>query len=218
MPEEQPPTSSEPKAIGIISYCKEQLHLLKQPAVILIMVAVAVVSWKVSGWWKAGVIETTREELVLSKAKLDTSVANANQAIEQMRELGLVLAAPMLDELAAEHLVFGEAASLEQDVAHMQNIVTCLERLGASPEQINAIRLNMDLSVMRHLRRRVTVRLQAANKNKPPLFEHVSHMYKWSKEQFERFIQDNNLKVPSEAKDSLLQLDYFTTHKKLPKD
>lgn len=217
MPEKQPTAPVEPKALGIISYWKNQVYLLAEPIVILMIIGVAIVSWQVSGWHKAGVIETTKAELALSKAQLDASVANANQAIEQMKELGLVLAAPMLDEMAADKLIFGEATSLEEDVAHMQNIVSSLQKLGASQEQIDAIRLNMDRSVMRNLRRRVTVALQSANKNKASLFKHVSHMYKWNKEQFERFIQENKLTVPSEVNDNLTKLEYYTMNKKLPK-
>ena len=123
----------------------------------------------------------------------------------------------MLDEMAADKLIMGEAASLEEDVAHMQNIVTSLQKLGASQEQIDAIRINMDRSVMRNLRRRVIVALQSTNKNKASLFEHVAHMDKWNKEQFERFIQENNLIAPSEVNDNLAKLEYFTANKKLPK-
>ena len=218
MPEKQSPIPIEPEAVEKITYWKNQVHFLAEPGVILMIVGVAIVSWHLSGWHKAGIIETTKAELALSKAQLDASVSSANQAIEQMKELGLALAAPMFDELAADKLIMGEAASLEENVAHMQNIVNRLQELGASPEQINAIRLNMDRSVMRNLRRRVTVRLQTTNKNKASLFKHVSHMYKWNKEQFERFIQENNLEVPPEVNDNLAKLEYFTANKKLPKD
>jgi hypothetical protein len=180
------------------------------------VIVVAIVSWTVSGWYKAGIIETTKAELSLSKAKLDASVANANQAIEQIKELGLVLAAPILDEMATDKLVSWSASSLEEDVAHMQKILSSLEKLGASQEQIDAIRLNMDLSVMRNLRGKVTVALQSANKNKASLFNHVSHMHKWSKDQFESFIQENKLNVPSEVNDNLTKLEYYTVNKKLP--
>ena len=70
---------------------------------------------------------------------------------------------------------------------------------------------------MRNLRRKVTVALQSANKNKASLFEHVSHMHKWNKEQFERFIQENKLRVPSEVNDNLTKLEYYTVNKKVPK-
>lgn len=217
MSEKQSTSPIEPEAVRKIAYWKKQLHFLAEPGVILMIVGVAIVSWNLSGWHKAGVIETTKGELALSKAQLDASVANANQAIEQMKKLGLALAAPMLDELAADELVAGPEASLEENVAHMQNIQICLQELGASPEQIDAIRLNMDRSVMRNLRRRVIVRLQAENKNKASLFEHVSHMYEWNKEEFERFIQENNLKAPSEVNENLAKLQYFIANKKFPK-
>ena len=129
MPEKQPTEPVEPKVLGIISYWKNQVYLLAEPIVILMIIGVAIVSWHVAGWHKAGVIETTKAELALSKAQLDASVVNANQAIEQMKELGLVLAAPMLDEMAADKLVFGGASSLEEDVAHMQKIVSVYKSL-----------------------------------------------------------------------------------------
>ena len=218
MQEKQSPIPIEPEVVGKIAYWKNQVHFLAEPGVILMIVGVAIVSWHLSGWHKAGVIETTKAELALSKAQLDASVSSANQAIEQMKDLGLALAAPMFDELADDKRIVGEAASLEENIAHMQNIVNRLQELGASPEQIDAIRRNMDRSVMRDFRRRVTVRLQATNKNKASLFEHVSHMYKWNKEQFEHFIQENNLEVPPEVNDNLAKLEYFTANKKLPKD
>ena len=217
MSEKQSTAPVEPKALGIIAYWKNHVYLLAEPIVILLVIVVAIVSWQISGWHKAGVIETTKAELALSKAQLDASVVNANQAIEQIKELGLVLAAPMLDEMATDKLVLsGGGSTLEEDVAHMQKILSSLQKLGASQEQIDAIRLNMDLSVMRHLRRRVTVALQSANKHKASLFNHVSHMHKWSKDQFESFIQENELNVPSEVNDNLTKLEYYTVNKKLP--
>ena len=220
MPENRIPNPIEPEAIGKITYWKRQLHLLAEPGVILIIVGVAIISWNVSGWYSKGVIESQKAELSLSQKQLDATVAEANQAIVQMKELGLALAAPILDEMAADKLVMGGGDSLEENVEHLLNIDNRLKELGASTEQIDAMRLNMDRSVMRNLRRRIVAGLYAMNKDKEPvvrfLREKASGSSQWSEEEFERFIHENNLKITSEIDEDLVKLEYFSANRRFP--
>ena len=219
MSEKQGTSPIEPEAVGKIAYWKKQLHLLAEPGVILMIVGVAIFSWNLSGWHKAGVIETTKAELALSKARLDDSVADANQAIEQMKKLGLALVAPITDELAMSGRIF-QYIHLKYKLERVAKIADTLKKLGASQEEMDKACSTIYARVTNDHIRKILHSLKSSNPGKEELFEGINDgkMDDWDKGKIETFIRENNLNKSEEADEWLLDLDYFLKQRKLRRE
>ena len=162
----------EPETVGKIAYWKRQLHLLAEPGVFLIILVVAVFSWNFSGWHKEGVIEAKKAELDLLKTQLDASVADANKAIEQMKKLGLVLAAPIADELAVSGRMF-QYIHLKYKLERVQNIADNLKKLGASQNEINNVCGTIYSRVTEDHVRRIIASLRDPNPDKKDFLKNI---------------------------------------------
>lgn len=219
MSEKQSASPIEPETVGKIAYWKRQLHLLAEPGVILMIVAVAIFSWNFSGWHKDGVIESKKAELELLKTKLNASVANANQAIEHMKKLGLVLAAPIVDELAVSGRMH-QYIPLKYKLERVKNIADNLKKLGASQNEINDVCNTMYSRVTDDHVRRIIGSLRDPNADKKDLIKKLLDKKSddWNAQNVIQFIQDNDLNKSTETDECFLDLEYFLKNKKLRRE
>ena len=209
----------EPETVGKIAYWKRQLHLLAEPGVILIILVVAFFSWKLSGWYKEGVIEAKKAELSLLKAQLDESVADANIAIEHMKKLGLVLTAPIVDELAVSGRML-QYIPLKYKLERVQNIADNLKKLGASQNEINDVCETIYSRVREDHIRRIIASLRETNPDKIDLLKNIfeKKLDEWDAPKIIKFINDNNLKKTKETDECFSDLEYFLKNKKLRRE
>lgn len=109
----------------------------------------------------------------------------------------------------------GGAISLEEEVEHLNNIINKLTNLEASTEQIAAVRRGIDGSILRTLQGKVYGLLRDANKDKVSVFEYLN-IEDWGREEFEQFIQENDLQTTTDAVQSLVNLQFFILNRDLP--
>ena len=219
MPEEHRSNPIEPETVGKIAYWKRQLHLLAEPGVFLMILGVAFFSWNLSGWHKEGVIEAKKAELALLKAQLDASVADANKAIEHMKKLGLVLTAPIVDELAVSGRMF-QYIPLKYKLERVQNISDNLKKLGASQNEINDVCGTIFSRVTNDHVRRIIASLRDPNPDKKDLLKNIleGKLDGWDTPKIVKFINDNKLKKSEETDECFSDLEYFLKHKKLRRE
>lgn len=219
MSEKQSASPIEPETVGKIAYWKRQLHLLAEPGVILMIVAVAIFSWNFSGWHKDGVIESKKAELELLKTKLNASVANANQAIEHMKKLGLVLATPIVDELAVSGRMH-QYIPLKYKLERVKNIADNLKKLEASQNEINDVCNTMYSRVTDDHVRRIIGSLRDPNPDKKDLIKKLLDKKSddWNAQNVIQFIKDNDLNKSTETDECFLDLEYFLKNKKLRRE
>lgn len=219
MSEKQSTSPIEPETVGKIAYWKSQLHLLAEPVVILMIVAVAIFSWFFSGWHKDGVIEAKKAELELFKTKLNTSVSNANQVIEHMKKLGLVLATPIVDELAVSGRML-QYIPLKYKLESVKNIADNLKKLGASQNEINDVCNTMYSRVTDDHVRRIIGSLRDPNPDKKDLIKKFLDKKSddWNAQNVIQFIKDNDLNKSTETDECFLDLEYFLKNKKVRRE
>jgi len=180
---------------------------------------VAIFSWKLSGWHKEGVIEAKKAELELLKVKLDSSVADANIAIEEMKKLGLVLAAPIVDELAVSGRLF-QYINLSHKLERVEYIVDNLKKLGASQNEIDGVCETIYCRVKEDHIRRIIGSLREPNPDKKDLLKNILELEldEWNVSQINKLINDNNLKISEETKECFSDLEYFFKNRKLRRE
>jgi hypothetical protein len=148
------------------------------------------------------------------EAELRTAVNKAYAAISELKELGLNLSAPIVDELAISGRML-QYIPLKFKLERVDKIAANLKALGASAEEIEkATETIYDRVTHDHLER-IAGTLKAANPGKAEaLFDALTAHDDWDAKAFEKFIADNGLKEEEETKQWLLDLDYFrSTHK-----
>ena len=216
----------EPETVGKIAYLKSHLHLLAEPIVIFMLVVVAIFSWQFSGWHKEGVIDSKKAELDSKKAELeflktqlDASVENANQAIEHIKRLGLVLAAPIVDELTVSGTMI-RYIPLKDKLERVQNIADNLKKLGTSQNEINDVCDTIYSRVTNDHIRRIIGSLRNLNPDKIDLIKKIleEKFDDWDEPRIIKFINDNNLKKSEETDECFLDLKYFMKNKKLRRE
>jgi hypothetical protein len=220
MPEKQSASPNEPETVGKIAYWKGQFHFLAEPGVIIMIGVVAIVSWNISGWHKAGVIESQKAELKLLTRELNTTVKNANNAIKQMKILGLALATPIVDELNMSGVLYGPRLSNPQ-FEMIKRIADNLTKLGASQNEINGVCDSVYSRVTRLHVRRIIDSLRDPNPDKNNLLLTVLKEQldnSWDTRKTVQFIKDNDLKKSKETEECFMDLEYFLENKILRRE
>jgi hypothetical protein len=148
------------------------------------------------------------------EAELRTVVTQAYAAISELKELGLNLSAPIVDELAISGRIL-QYIPLKFKLARVEKITANLKALGASPEEIEKTTATIYQRVTDDHLGRVAGTLKGANPGMDDaLFNEVRAHDDWDQKAFERFFADKGLKEDEETKQCLLDLDYFrNTHK-----
>jgi hypothetical protein len=157
--------------------------------------------------FKAGVVQ------------LRTAVKDAYAAIEQLRELGVSLSSPIIDELAISGRHF-QLIHLKYKLERVAKIEDTLKKLGVPKEEIEEACSTMYTRITREHTRSVLVSLQTSHPGKESLFEGLpdGKMDDWEKEKIQKFINENGLKMSEETREYFLDLDYFLKNKKLRRE
>jgi len=143
------------------------------------------------------------------EAELQTAVTKAYAAIGELKELGLNLSAPIVDELALSGRML-QYIPIQFKLQRVQKIAANLKALGASPEEIARATETIYARVRTDHLARIAALLKNANPDKPAaMFDGLTGREDWDAKAFEKFIAENGLKEDDETKEWLLDLDYF---------
>jgi hypothetical protein len=152
------------------------------------------------------------------EAELRTAVDKAYAAIGELKELGLNLSAPIVDELAISGRIM-QYIPLKFKLERVAKIAENLKALGASPDEIKKATETMYGRVTHDHLERIAAALKAANAGKPQaMFNELTGHDDWDAKAFEKFIADNDLAEDEETRQWLLDLDYFRQNRKLRRD
>jgi hypothetical protein len=153
------------------------------------------------------------------EAELRTAVNEAYAAIEQLKELGLSLSSPIVDELAVSGRML-QYIHLKYKLARVAKIAETLKKLGASEKEIEEVCSIIYERVTNDHMRRVLHSLRSSNPGKESLFEGLEDgkMDGWDKSKLEKFIKDSGLKKSEQTEEWIRDLDYFLKNRKLRRE
>ena len=153
------------------------------------------------------------------EAEVRTAVNDAYAAITQLKDLGLSLSSPIVDELTVSgrwHVYI----QLKYKLKNVEKIAETLKKLGASDKEIEETCSTFYQRLTEDHKRAVLNSLLRSNQEKKLLFEGVNdgNMDDWDKSKLDKFIMDNDLKKNEETEDYFRDLDYFLQNKKLRRE
>jgi hypothetical protein len=153
------------------------------------------------------------------EAELRTAVDKAYAAIEQLKDLGLALSAPTVDELAISGRML-QYIPLKYKLERVQKITETLKGLGASQQEIDEACSTIYLRVTNDHIRKVFYSLRSDNHGKESLFEGIDDgkMDNFDMSKLDDFIKDNGLKKSKETDECILDLNYFLKNRKLRRE
>lgn len=151
--------------------------------------------------------------------KVNTAVQKAYAAIEQLRELGVAVSAPIVDELAMSGQML-QYIPMKYKLERVAKIRETLRELGASEKQIEEVSSIIYQRVTKDRIWRVLYKLRDWNPEKKSLFEGLDRwdIYDWDRAKLDKFISDNDLKKNEETEESIRDLDYFLKNRKLRRE
>jgi hypothetical protein len=153
------------------------------------------------------------------EAELRTAVGEAYAAIEQLKELGLSLSSPIVDELAISGRMM-QFIHLKYKLERVAKIADTLKKLGASQEEIEEACSTIYQRVANDHIRGLVHSLRDSNPGKESLFEGSDDgkMDGWDKIKLERFIKENNLKINEDGEEWIRDLDFFLKTRRLRRE
>jgi len=154
-----------------------------------------------------------------TEAQLQTTITEANAAIGQLKELGLSLSSPMVDELAMSGRMLQDIP-LKYKLERVAKIAETLKKLGASENEIEEVCFTIYERVANDHMRRVLHSLRSSNSGEESLFEGLEEgkMDGWDKSRLEKFIKDNDLKKNKQTEEFIRDLEYFLQNRKLRRE
>lgn len=153
------------------------------------------------------------------EAELRTAVDKAYAAIDELKELGLSLSGPIVDELAISGRML-QYIPLKHKLERVEKIKETLKNLGASPKEIDEACSTIYGRITNDHIKAILFALKTSNPGKEKLFEGIEEgkMDNWDKGQLETFIKDRELTKSSETNEWLLDLDYLLRTRKLRRE
>jgi len=153
------------------------------------------------------------------EAELRTAVDKTYAAIGQLKELSLVLSAPIVDELAVSGRML-QYLRLKYKLEHVEKISSALRKLGASESEIQDVCATMFQRVRSDHIRAALICLKKANKDKSAVFDGCEDwdVRDWDKDKLEAFIHEGALDKNEEVIEWIRDLDYFEQTKKLRRE
>jgi hypothetical protein len=151
------------------------------------------------------------------EARLKSVVEKTYAALDDLRELALALAEPIVEEQTINSFQFIHLKYKLENVARIRII---LERLGAEEGQVQSVCNVLYERVIVDHYRRILYSLSIANKDKEQLFEGFADwaFMEWNKSRVEKFIEDNSLNISGDVKEAMEDLEYFLLMKKLRRE
>lgn len=153
------------------------------------------------------------------EAELRTAVDKTYAAIDQLKELSLVLSAPIVDELAVSGRML-QYLRLKYKLDHVEKISSALRKLGASESEIQDVCAAMFQRVRSDHIKAVLRSLKKANEDKSAVFDGCDNweIHDWDKDKLEAFIREHALDKNEEVVEWIRDLDYFEQTKKLRRE
>ena len=149
------------------------------------------------------------------EAELRTAVNKAYAAIEQLKDLGLALSAPIVDDMSVSGRML-QYIPLKHKLERVENISATLKALGASQQEIEAATATIYARLADDHLNIVAGALESANPDKKAFLETArSQMEGWDRSKFEQFIAENALTKNDGVEQAILDLEYFREHKTL---
>jgi hypothetical protein len=151
------------------------------------------------------------------EAELRTAVHEAYVAIEQLKDLGLSLSSPIVDEMSVGLLQYYH---VNYKLERVVKIKEALKKLGASEKEIEDACSSIYRRVTHDHMKRVLDCLLRSNTGKESLIKGLSddETYNWDKSKLEKFIKDNELKKSEETEEWIRDLDYFLKNGKVRRE
>ena len=153
------------------------------------------------------------------EAELRTAVDKAYAAIGQLKELGLSLSSPIVDELAVSGR-WMQYIPLKYKLKLVEKIADNLKKLGASQQEIEEVCSSIYDRIKEDHLRRILQSLKKANPGRETLFEGIDdwNMDNWDKNKILEFLKKEKLNKDKETEEDFLDLDYFLKNKKLRRE
>tara|TARA_B100001971_G_scaffold206962_1_gene226471 strand:+ start:533 stop:1174 length:642 start_codon:yes stop_codon:yes gene_type:complete len=150
------------------------------------------------------------------EARLKEAVDEAYAALEELKDLGLALSSPIVDELALSGRMM-QYMPLKYKLERVEEISQTLKKLGATDEEIReACSTIFDRIESDHIKAMLGS-LKQANPEKESLFEgiHDGKFKDWAKADVERLIEGEALQTNENYSKWSESLDYFKDTRKL---
>jgi hypothetical protein len=153
------------------------------------------------------------------EAEMRTAVTEAYAAIAQLRELGVALSGPIVDEMAVSGRML-QYLPLKGKLERAAKIEETLRKLGASESEVEEATSTLYYRVINDHIIKILYSLKGSNPGKEALFEGLSDgkMNGWDKAKLDKFIKDNNLKTSDDAAELFQDLDFFLKNKRLRRE
>jgi hypothetical protein len=149
------------------------------------------------------------------EAEVRKAVEQAYAAIEDLRELALALADPVMDTLGATSML-GSVAPAKYRVEQVSRIASNLRKLGATDKQISDAADSFHITITRTIVGLLWMRLMGKNPSKGQLFEMFNwNASDWDRKKFDAFISENSLDKDGEVDELLQDLTQFLDTKTL---
>lgn len=153
------------------------------------------------------------------EAELRTAVDDAYAVIDQLKELGLTLTSPIVDEMAVSGNML-QYIHLKYKLERVAKIADTLHKLGASDKEVaDAGGLLYQRVTSDHLSR-VFSSLRRSNPGKEASFESLDRTKteSWDTARLEAFIEDNGLTKSEEVEEYIRDLEYFVKNRRLRRE
>jgi hypothetical protein len=139
-----------------------------------------------------------------------TVVDKAYAALDDLKNLGLALAEPIINSYAVLGRLW-QHIPLKYKLADIEKIKTRLQQLGASEIEITSVCSTMTSRLTEDHIRSTLNALKEANPDKESIFEGVNdwNFQSWDKGKLTAFIRDNSLKADGEPTEWIADLDQF---------
>jgi hypothetical protein len=153
------------------------------------------------------------------EAELRTAVEKTYAAIGELKELSLVLSAPIVTELAVSGQML-KYVPLKYKLEYIEKISSTLRQLGASESEIEDTCATMFQRVRSDHIKAAIRSLKKANKDKSAVFDGCEDwaIHDWDKDRLEAFVREHALDRDEEVAEWISDLDYFERTKKLRRD
>jgi len=150
------------------------------------------------------------------EAELRTVVDRAYAAIDELKELGLSLSGPIVDDMAVSGRML-QYIPLTHKLERVEKIAETLRKLGATPKEIDEACATIYGRVANDHIKAVLYALKVANPGKDSLFQGLGEgkMDSWERSALDKFIKDNVLNKSAETDEWILDEEYFRKNKKL---
>lgn len=149
------------------------------------------------------------------EAELKTAVDKTYAAIDQLKQLGLALSGPIVDDIALSGRMF-QFIPLKYKLQRIEHIADTLRTLGATQDEIDKACRTIFARVEADHARRVGAALLAANPSvEKKIFEGDSRFDDFRPSNFETFIKENKLQRNTEVEEKLADFQFFLEKHKL---